>query len=34
MTNRDYLMKLDNEKLAELIWSKKEGINKKKGGFC
>ena len=26
MTNRDYLMKLDNEKLAEIIWSKKEEI--------
>ena len=26
MTNRDYLMKLDNERLAELIWSKKEEI--------
>ena len=24
MTNRDYLMKLDNEKLAEIIWSKVE----------
>ena len=24
MTNRDYLMKLDNEKLAEIIWSKLE----------
>ena len=26
MTNRDYLMKSDNEKLAEIIWSKKEEI--------
>ena len=26
MTNRDYLMKLDNEKLAEIMWSKKEEI--------
>ena len=26
MTNRDYLMELDNEKLAKLMWSKKEEI--------
>ena len=26
MTNRDYVMGLDNEKLAKLMWSKKEEI--------